>query len=104
MSWVNCSVKVSPHEPMGDTDDESEGNAAGGLAQGRRGGTASQCAGGAGPGGKRAPCAAPEAAVSGGGASGIAASQPWPALGPRRGAGRAPAGGAAAADDVSGPQ
>src|SRR5215471_4686337 len=55
MSRVNCSVKVSPHEPMGDTHDESQGSAAGGRAQGRRGRPALHCAGSPGVVTERAP-------------------------------------------------
>src|SRR3990170_6441420 len=34
MSPRNCSVKVSPHDDMGDTHDESEGSAADRVTQG----------------------------------------------------------------------
>src|SRR5712692_4225137 len=52
MSPPNCSVRMSPHEDMGDIHDESKGSAPGWAAQGRAGREDQQCA--------RSPSPAPE--------------------------------------------
>src|SRR5262245_54953297 len=73
MSAHNCSVKMSAHEHTGDIDDESEGSATSGIAEGAGRGTSDGPASGRGVAAERAAGAAPAPAIRAGG-------------GPRRGA------------------
>src|SRR5882672_7623804 len=102
MSAPNCSVKVSSHEPTGDTHDEPEGSPASGVAQSLGGGTGDGGRGGGGLAPERStgPPTAPP--LRDGGGRGTVAPQPRPAVAAAAGAAAAPAGGHAAHHDVPG--
>src|SRR5262245_12031482 len=104
MSWANCSVKVSPHEPMGDTHDESEGGAEGRAAEAAVERAGWQPRRRRRPGRERAPGTAAEAAVSGRGRHGPAPPLAGASLVAGIGGDAARAGRGVVADDISGRQ
>src|SRR6266487_3019036 len=93
MSAPNCSVKVSSHEPTGDTHDEPEGSPARGVAQSLGGGTGDGGRGGGGLASERSPGPPTAPPLRDGGGRGAGAPQPRPAVAAAAGPALAPAGG-----------
>src|SRR6266567_2465576 len=102
MSAPNCSVKVSSHEPTGDTHDEPEGSPARGVAQSLGGGTGDGGRGGGGLASERSPGPPTAPPLRDGGGRGAGAPQPRPAVAAAAGPALAPAGGRPAHHHVPG--
>src|SRR3990172_8292054 len=82
MSWVNCSVRMSSHEDMGDTHNEPQGSAPGRTAQGRARREDQQCPRRPGPAPQPPAVSTGEGPLRHRGGPGPAPSPAGPALAP----------------------